>query len=90
MNFLAHLHLAQRAQSSLLGNLMVDFIRDDQAGLYSPDIVAGIRLHHQVDKYTYQHPIVINAKQLFAIPSSSADHTRFNLGPFSRVILGSN
>ncbi|HGJ5876000.1 MAG TPA: hypothetical protein ACHBX0_05890 [Arsenophonus sp.] len=44
---------------------MADFIRGDPAGLYSPDIVAGIRLHRQVDKYTDQHPIVINAKQLF-------------------------
>jgi len=68
MNFLAHLHLAQRAQSSLLGNLMADFVRGDPEGLYSPDVVAGIRIHRQVDKFTDQHPIVINAKQLFRPP----------------------
>lgn len=33
MNFLAHIHLAQRAQSSLLGNLMADFVRGDPEGL---------------------------------------------------------
>lgn len=65
MNFLAHLHLAQRAQSSLLGNLMADFVRGDPKGLYSSDVVAGIRMHRKVDKFTDQHPIVINAKQLF-------------------------
>ncbi|MEQ2016588.1 ACP phosphodiesterase, partial [Photorhabdus bodei] len=27
MNFLAHLHLATLADSSLLGNLMADFVR---------------------------------------------------------------
>ncbi|WGL97789.1 ACP phosphodiesterase [Arsenophonus sp. aPb] len=68
MNFLAHLHLAQRAQSSLLGNLMADFVRGNPDGLYSPDVVAGIRMHRQVDKFTDQHPIVINAKQLFRPP----------------------
>ncbi|HGJ5884414.1 ACP phosphodiesterase [Arsenophonus sp.] len=68
MNFLAHLHLAQRAQSSLLGNLMADFVRGDPEGLYSPDVVTGIRMHRQVDKFTDQHPIVINAKQLFRPP----------------------
>lgn len=34
MNFLAHLHLATLAQSSLLGNLMADFVRGDPEGLY--------------------------------------------------------
>lgn len=68
MNFLAHLHLAQGAQSSLLVNLMADFVRGDPQGLYSPDIVAGIRMHRRVDKFTDQHPIMIKAKQLFRPP----------------------
>ncbi|WP_366212808.1 ACP phosphodiesterase [Arsenophonus sp. ENCA] len=47
---------------------MADFVRGDPEGLYSPDVVAGIRMHRQVDKFTDQHPIVINAKQLFRPP----------------------
>lgn len=44
---------------------MADFVRGNPDGLYSPDVVAGITMHRQVDKFTDQHPIVINAKQLF-------------------------
>ncbi|WP_458294318.1 ACP phosphodiesterase, partial [Cronobacter sakazakii] len=42
MNFLAHLHLAHLAQSSLPGNLMADFVRGKPDELYPADVVAGI------------------------------------------------
>jgi acyl carrier protein phosphodiesterase len=66
MNFLAHLHLASLAHSSLLGNLMADFIRGNPDGLYSPDVVAGIRLHRRIDVMTDSHPAVQSAKKLFS------------------------
>ncbi|EYU17222.1 ACP phosphodiesterase, partial [Photorhabdus aegyptia] len=47
MNFLAHLHLATLADSSLLGNLMADFVRGNPEGQYSADVVAGIRMHRR-------------------------------------------
>ncbi len=34
MNFLAHLHLAHLADSSLPGNLMADFVRGNPQGDY--------------------------------------------------------
>ncbi|MDX5628056.1 MULTISPECIES: ACP phosphodiesterase [unclassified Brenneria] len=71
MNFLAHLHLATLADSSLLGNLMADFVRGNPQDSYSDDIVAGIRLHRRVDTLTDSLPEVKQARQYF-----SADYRR--------------
>lgn len=71
MNFLAHLHLATLADSSLLGNLMADFVRGNPDGQYTPDVVAGIRMHRRIDVITDAHPEVKAARQLF-----SADYRR--------------
>ncbi|OTA21378.1 ACP phosphodiesterase [Xenorhabdus beddingii] len=65
MNFLAHLHLAALSESSLLGNLMADFVRGSPEGLFSSDIAAGIRMHRRVDTLTDTHPLVIEARNLF-------------------------
>ncbi|OON38042.1 ACP phosphodiesterase [Izhakiella australiensis] len=52
MNFLAHLHLASLANSSLLGNLMADFVRGDPYHSWPPPIAAGIALHRRIDVLT--------------------------------------
>ncbi|MGF7410153.1 ACP phosphodiesterase [Providencia alcalifaciens] len=65
MNYLAHLHLAHLAKSSLLGNMMADYVRGNPAGEYSADIVAGIRMHRAVDRTTDTHPLVKQARRLF-------------------------
>ncbi|ELU1437387.1 DUF479 domain-containing protein [Providencia rettgeri] len=65
MNYLAHLHLAHIAHSSLLGNIMADYVRGNPTGRYSPEIVAGIFMHRTVDRVTDTHPLVKEAKGLF-------------------------
>lgn len=65
MNYLAHLHLAHLADSSLLGNIMADYVRGNPVGLYSPEIVSGIFMHRTVDRTTDTHPLVKEAKLLF-------------------------
>ncbi|PHM66351.1 ACP phosphodiesterase [Xenorhabdus stockiae] len=65
MNFLAHLHLATLSESSLLGNLMADFVRGAPEGRFAPDVVSGIRLHRRIDSLTDSHPLVIEARTLF-------------------------
>ncbi len=65
MNFLAHLHLAKLADSSLLGNLMADFVRGNPDGLYSADVVSGIRMHRRVDVMTDSLPEVKVARDFF-------------------------
>lgn len=73
MNFLAHLHIAHHCQSSLLGNLLGDFVKGDPTEQYPQSLVQGIRLHRWVDAYTDSHPVMKAAKSLF--PSSSSRHS---------------
>ncbi len=65
MNFLAHLHIAHHCQSSLLGNLLGDFVKGDPTEQYPQSLVQGIRLHRWVDAYTDSHPVMKAAKSLF-------------------------
>lgn len=66
MNFLAHLHLASLADSSLLGNLLADFVRGDPTPIYSAEIVSGIRMHRRVDVMTDTQPDVKIARGFFS------------------------
>ncbi|POT98058.1 ACP phosphodiesterase [Escherichia sp. ESNIH1] len=65
MNFLAHLHLAHLAQSSLSGNLLADFVRGNPDGTYPDEVVEGIRMHRRVDALTDALPEVREAKAWF-------------------------
>ncbi|USD62391.1 DUF479 domain-containing protein [Vibrio sp. SCSIO 43140] len=65
MNFLAHLHIAEHCSSSLLGNLLGDFVKGDPTKHYQDDIAQGIMLHRFVDSYTDNHLIMKQCKTLF-------------------------
>lgn len=65
MNFLAHLHLASLSESSLLGNLMADFVRGNPRGVWPDAVAEGILLHRRVDVMTDSLPEVRAAKAYF-------------------------
>jgi acyl carrier protein phosphodiesterase len=65
MNFLAHLHLAHLADSSLSGNLLADFVRGNPEDDYAPEVVSGIHMHRRVDVLTDNLPEVKEAKAWF-------------------------
>jgi acyl carrier protein phosphodiesterase len=65
MNFLAHLHLAHLANSSLSGNLLADFVRGNPEDDYTPEVVSGIHMHRRVDVLTDNLPEVKVAKAWF-------------------------
>lgn len=65
MNYLAHLHIADYCHSSLLGNLLGDFVKGDPDTQFSTEIARGIRLHRLVDAYTDSHPVTQQAKAYF-------------------------
>ena len=67
MNYLAHLHIAHHCNSSLLGNLLGDFVKGDPEKQYSQEIVDGIRLHRFVDSYTDRHELIKEAKAYFPV-----------------------
>ncbi|STQ74172.1 ACP phosphodiesterase [Hafnia alvei] len=65
MNFLAHLHLASLANSSLYGNILADFVRGNPQGNYSEKVIDGIFMHRRVDVMTDRLPQVLEAKRFF-------------------------
>ncbi len=71
MNFLAHLHLAKLADSSLIGNIAADFIRGDPYLIYCETIADGIMLHRRIDKMIDSLPIIKACRHYF-----SSEHTR--------------
>lgn len=65
MNFLAHLHLAHLADSSLSGNLLADFVRGNPQSLYPQAVVDGIHMHRRIDVLTDNLPEVKTAREWF-------------------------
>ena len=65
MNFLAHLHLAHLADSSLPGNLLADFVRGNPQGEYPEDVVDGIYMHRRIDVMTDNLAEVKTAREWF-------------------------
>ncbi|WEN15322.1 ACP phosphodiesterase [Rhodanobacter sp. AS-Z3] len=69
MNHLAHTLLAGDDEELQLGGMLGDFVhgQPDQT-LYSPRVIAGIRLHRAIDVYTDAHLDVLAAKALLPVP----------------------
>ncbi|NRF26959.1 DUF479 domain-containing protein [Vibrio coralliilyticus] len=65
MNYLAHLHIAQHCESSMLGNLLGDFVKGNPEHQYSADIVQGIKLHRFVDSTIDSHSLMLRAREYF-------------------------
>ncbi len=65
MNYLAHLHIADLTRTSLIGNLLGDFVKGDPRNQFDQTVSTGIQLHRFVDSYIDQHPAVIDTKGLF-------------------------
>ena len=65
MNYLAHLHIADHAESSLLGNLLGDFVKGSPPEHLGMSINKGIYLHRRVDLFTDTHAISKESKRYF-------------------------
>lgn len=66
MNFLAHLWLAERTNTSLAGSILGDVVHGADLSPYPDDIAQGIRLHRRVDAQTDRHPDVRALRERFA------------------------
>lgn len=66
MNFLAHLHLATLSESSLIGNLVADYVRGDPYKQYNATIADGMMMHRRLDKLIDEIDIVKSAKNQFS------------------------
>lgn len=64
MNYLAHAYLSFGNPKVLIGNFIGDFVRGDLENSYEREIVNGIKLHWEIDKYTDNHPVVKEAQSI--------------------------
>ena len=67
MNFLAHLYLSGKDEDIIIGNFIADHVKGKAIEKYSEGIVAGIRLHREIDNFTDTHPVFIQSKNRLAI-----------------------
>ena len=66
MNYLAHLYLARPGHEAMLGALLGDFVFGTAALQdWSPVVRREILVHRKVDRYTDEHPRVVQARSLF-------------------------
>lgn len=66
MNFLAHLWLADRSDTSLAGSVLGDVVRGADLSAYPPQIATGVRLHRRVDAATDRHAVMRRERDAFA------------------------
>jgi acyl carrier protein phosphodiesterase len=65
MNYLAHILLARQSEDAMVGALLGDFCKPNDAGNYGKEIAQEIFIHRKVDAFTDKHPIILQAKSLF-------------------------
>ncbi|MEM7404489.1 MAG: ACP phosphodiesterase [Pseudomonadota bacterium] len=56
INFLAHLYLAGETEADAAGALLGDFVKGPLDSAWPVSVVAGIRLHRLIDRFTDSHP----------------------------------
>ncbi len=66
MNHFAHLVLAQPTAESVVGNLLGDFARGVDTARLPRAVLAGLRNHRAVDRFTDAHPRVRQMKRGFS------------------------
>ncbi|WP_035805227.1 acyl carrier protein phosphodiesterase [Lunatimonas lonarensis] len=64
MNFLAHAYLSFDHPEVLVGNFIGDFVKGDLYAQFVPEIVMGIKLHREIDRFTDLHPLVKESQLL--------------------------
>ncbi|MDQ9169385.1 ACP phosphodiesterase [Oxalobacteraceae bacterium R-40] len=65
MNYLAHILLAQQSEDAMVGALLGDFCKPNDADRYGKEIAREIFIHRKVDAFTDSHPVILQAKSLF-------------------------
>ncbi len=66
MNYFAHLVLSQPTVESTVGNLLGDFARGVDQSALSPAVLAGLKNHRAVDRFTDNHSGIVKIKKCFS------------------------
>ena len=65
MNYLAH-SILSFTSGQLVGNMIADFIKNNERENFPLEIQEGIKLHRAIDTFTDSHPAVSEAKKIFS------------------------
>lgn len=65
MNYLAH-SILSFTDGQLVGNMIADFIKNNERDNFPLEIQEGIKLHRFIDTFTDSHPAVSEAKKIFS------------------------
>lgn len=65
MNYLAH-SILSFTHGQLVGNMIADFIKNNEREYFPLEIQEGIKLHRFIDSFTDSHPAVSEAKKIFS------------------------
>ncbi|QIG90871.1 DUF479 domain-containing protein [Chryseobacterium sp. POL2] len=65
MNYLAHSYFSF-IDGQLVGNMIADFIKNNERKNFPLEIQEGIKLHRAIDSFTDTHPAVSAAKKIFS------------------------
>jgi acyl carrier protein phosphodiesterase len=63
MNFLAHLYLSGNDEEIMVGNILADRSKGLIKKNISEGILKGIQMHHEIDRFTDNHPVVALTKK---------------------------
>jgi acyl carrier protein phosphodiesterase len=65
LNYIAHIHIANHTQTSLLGNFLGDFVKGQAFQVLPQELAIGVRLHRKVDQFTDNHVLIKNLRETF-------------------------
>lgn len=68
LNYIAHIHIANHTQTSLLGNFLGDFVKGNPSAQLPKELANGVLLHRNIDTFTDSHPLVCALRQKFPKP----------------------
>ena len=63
LNLLAHAHLSRHDDELLVGQMLGDFLEPGWRERLPPRVIQGVRLHHQVDRFTDAHPLFVQSRR---------------------------
>ena len=77
MNFLAHAHLSGNDNDLMFGNFIADAVKGNAATRYKDQILKGIVLHREIDRFTDNHPVHTESRRLI----------REDFGKFAGIVV---
>ena len=70
MNYLAHFHLAGGDPELIVGALLGDYVKGPlNQQDYSSNVIAGIKLHRQIDQFSNHHSVQTTVNNILPVNS---------------------